>query len=129
MKVGIIDISQLKTLPEKHELETARIFSELGHDVVFIPPSNVPGIHTADILMDGVEWEMKCPSGKAKRTIEQNIRLAVKQSHYIIFDLHRIKIPEKQCISDLEKQFNLKKYIKKILIIKQSGEVIELARS
>ena len=33
---GIIDISQLNTPPEKHELETAKYFSKLGKDVVFI---------------------------------------------------------------------------------------------
>lgn len=93
-KTGIIDISQLNTPPEKHELDTAKFFSALGKDVVFLKPSSIPNTHTPDILMDGVEWEMKCPQGNGKRTIEENFRKAVKQSKYIIFDLRLIKIPE-----------------------------------
>ena len=55
---GIVDVSQLNTPPEKHELDTAKFFSAMGKDVVFIKPSSIPNTHTPDILMDGVEWEM-----------------------------------------------------------------------
>ena len=34
---GIIDISQLNTPPEKHELATAKFFAERGKDIIFIP--------------------------------------------------------------------------------------------
>ena len=80
---GKIDISNLKVPPEKHELETARFFAQRGHDIEFIPPNNSPNIHTPDIKMDGVEWEIKSPVGKSKRTIEQSFRKAVMQSRYI----------------------------------------------
>ena len=102
---GVIDISKLNCLPEEHEFETAKLFAELGKDIVFLRPSSIPGIHTPDILMDGLEWEIKCPEGKGKRTIEQNIRKAEKQSHYIIVDLRWIQVPEKVCLSQLEMNF------------------------
>ena len=41
--------------------------------MVFLAPSNIPEIHTPDILMDGIEWEMKAPQGSSKRTIEKNL--------------------------------------------------------
>ena len=66
---GKIDISALNVPPEKHELETAKYFAGIGKDIVFLKPSSIPNIHTPDILMDGVEWEMKCPSGSSKGTI------------------------------------------------------------
>ena len=103
---GKIDISKLKVPPEKHELETARYFSKLGHDIEFIPPNNSPKMHTPDIKMDGVEWEIKCPSGKSSRTIENNFRKAIKQSSYIIFDLRRCSIPEAQSLTRLQKEFD-----------------------
>ena len=125
---GKIDISQLKVPPEKHELETARYFAKQGHDIEFIPPSNSPNIHTPDIKMDGVEWEMKSPVGKSRRTIEQIFRKAVKQSKYLIFDLRRINISESECIKELEHRFNTKTYVKRLLIIKKSGELVTFSR-
>ena len=56
--------------------------------------------------MDGVEWEIKCPVGDSKRTIENNMRKAIKQSHNVIFDLRHIGMSDSQCVSQLEQQFN-----------------------
>ena len=67
---GKIDISELITPPEKKELETAKFFADLGKDVKFIRPSSIPNQHSPDILMDGLEWEMKVPTGKGKHNIE-----------------------------------------------------------
>ena len=121
---GIVDISQLNTPPEKNELETAKYFSALGKDIVFLRPSSIPNTHTPDILMDGVEWEMKTPLGNSKRTIEVCFRKAVKQSKYIIFDLRKVQLPEKQCITQLEKEYNSRSYLKKMLVITKNGELL-----
>ena len=125
---GKIDISKLKVPPEKHELETARFFSERGYDIEFIPPSNSPNIHTPDIKMEGVEWEMKSPQGKGRRTIEKAIRQAVKQSHYIIVDLKRVKIPESKVLSQLEKEYNSRPYISRLYVITSGRKLIKFFR-
>lgn len=122
---GTIDISQLNTPPEKHEFETVKYFASRGKDITFLKPSDIPNIHTPDILMDGIEWEMKCPSGNSKRTIETNVRQAVKQSHYIIIDLRRIKVPEKTCLTQLERLFYSRKDIRKMMVIRKNQELIE----
>ncbi len=123
VKIGTIDISRLDTPPEKHEFETAKYFAAMGKDIIFLKPSNNPETYTPDILMDGVEWEMKCPTGDSKRTIETNFRKAVKQSKYIIFDLRRIKVAEKLCLSQLEKEYNARKYLKRLYVIRKNGEL------
>lgn len=125
---GKIDISKLKVLPEQHELDTARYFAERGHDIEFIPPNNSPNMHTPDIKMDGVEWEIKSPIGKSKRTIEQSFRKAVLQSRYIIFDLRRVNISEVQAVRELEHRFNTKRYLRRLLVIKKSGELLDYSR-
>ena len=125
MKQGKIDISNLVTPPEQAEFETAKFFAGLGKTVVFIRPSSIPKQHRPDILMDGIEWEIKCPEGSSKRTIENNIRAAEKQSHYIILDLRRIKIPEKRCLSDIEFNFKTKPGIKRILVITKQLNLVE----
>ncbi len=124
---GKIDISKLKVPPEKHELETARYFAQRGHDIEFVPPSNSPNIHTPDIIMDGVEWEIKCPRGKSKRTIENNFRKAARQSKNIIIDLRRVHLPEAECISQIKKEFQARPYLRKLLIIKRNQDLIDLS--
>ncbi len=121
---GKIDISALNTPPEKNELETAKYFADMGKDIVFIRPSSIPNHHRPDILMDGVEWEMKAPTGSGKRNIEYNFRKAVTQSKYIIFDLRHVKLSEQQCISQLEKEFSMRSYLRKLYIIKKNGELL-----
>ena len=116
---GIINISKLKIPPERHELDVARYFSDLGYDIEFIPPSNIPDIHTPDIKMDGVEWEIKSPQGKSKNTIEKNIKRALLQSPYIIIDLKRVNLPIDYCIAQAKLQFEKRPSIKKLYIIKK----------
>lgn len=121
---GKIDISALNTPPEKNELETAKYFAALGKDVTFIRPSSIPNQHRPDIEMDGLEWEMKAPIGSGKRNIEYNFRKAVAQSKNIIFDLRHVKIPEQQCIAQLEKEFSERPYLNKLYVIKKNGELL-----
>ena len=128
MKHGKIDISQLKIPPERHELETAKYFAALGYDIEFIPPSNSPNMRTPDIYMDGVSWEIKCPRGRSKRTIENNFRKAKEQSENIIFDLRRISISEEKCILELKQRFAQKRDVKRLPIIKKNGELLKFSR-
>ena len=125
---GKIDISKLNTPPEKHELDTAKYFAELGYDIEFIRPSNIPEIHTPDILMDGIEWEIKCPKGKGKRTIENCFRQAVLQSDCIIFDLRKSNRAEEKIIKELERRFDQKRGVKRLLVIKRNGSLIKFDR-
>ena len=125
---GRIDISQLNTPPDKSEFAVAKYFAELGKDIMFISPSAIPGQHRPDILMDGVEWEIKCPEGSSKRTIENAIRTAVRQSKSIIIDLLRIQLSDSSSVSNLEKEFNGRKYIKRIYVIRKNGSLLLYSR-
>lgn len=124
---GRIDISKLKVPPEKHELETAKFFSERGYDIEFIPPSHIPEVHRPDIILDGVEWEIKSPVGKGRNTIVRNMKQASKQSPNMILDLRRIAFPEKMCLNQIEKRFNERSSIKRILVIKKNGELVDFS--
>ena len=126
--IGRIDVSELISPPEPLEFETAKYFASLGKNVVFILPSHIPNQYSPDIRMDGVEWEIKCPIGKSKRTLENNMRKALKQSQNIIFDLRHLKLSEKSSITQLENEFNNRKRIKKLLIIKKDGELLVYKR-
>ena len=124
MEKGHVDISNLNTPPEQAEFETAKYFSELGKNIVFICHSATPNQHSPDIVMEGLEWEIKCPEGNSKRTIENNMRKALTQSHNVIFDLRHIKYPDDKCIAKLEKEFKINSQLRRLYVIKKNGELL-----
>lgn len=126
---GNIDISSLNSPPEQAEFETAKFFAAMGKDITFIRPSSIPNQHRPDIKMDGIEWEIKCPEGSSKRTIENCIRSAEKQSSSIIIDLRRIKLPEHRCLKDIENNFFTKPRIKRIMVITKEKEIITYTKN
>jgi len=117
-------------IPEKHELETANFFAELGREVVFLMPSRAKGVRTPDILVDGQRWEIKSPCGNSKRTIENNFRRALKQSENIIFDLRRIKLDEQLAISKIKRELSSQHSgkIRRIIIITKKYKILDFKR-
>lgn len=114
---------------EQHELDVAKVLNKIGKDVEFILPSRVKFSRTPDIKMDGLLWEIKSPKGSSSRTIENNLRCALKQSKNIIIDLRRIKIDEIRAISQIKEKFTKIKTIKNIIIIKRNSNVyLDLSR-
>jgi hypothetical protein len=103
--------------PEKHEIETAWFLNSLGKDVEFLAPVRSKGVHTPDVAMDGVCWEIKCPTGHGKRTLDRLLKSAMRQSRNIIFDLRKTSISDVQCMSKLKKEFEKRTNIKRFLII------------
>jgi len=108
--------------PEKHEHDTADFFLKLGKDVYFIKPSRTKKTKNADVIIDGVVWEMKSPIGRGKENLEHAFKAAVKQSENIIFDLRRSKIPEQKALAKLQRELRLSKKAKRLLVITKQGE-------
>lgn len=114
-----------------HEKLTADFLAtKMGHDITFIPPNRRRRSKTPDIEMNGLPWEIKSPIGKSSRTIENNLRTALKQSAHIILDLRRIdgRIPTKKLLVEVERQFTLAKSIRHIIVITRQEERIDFAR-
>lgn len=64
------------------------MLAHTGHDIAFL----AFGINKSpDILFRGKKWEIKSPKRMKRRTIENNIRNALKQSRNIIVDLDLTK--------------------------------------
>lgn len=104
-----------------HENATAVFLTEQGFDVELIPASNIEGVHTPDIKMDGLKWEMKAPLGEGNQLMENIIQRALRQSQNIIIDLRHTKRHQTKCLRELEKQFLNKKGIKRLKVITKSG--------
>lgn len=113
---------------EKHEYKTILLFTEMEVDVELIPKSNKKGIHTPDIIMCGLSWEMKSPKGKGRWLLENTLKKAAKQSPNVIIDLDRIKIHQTKCLQELEKQFYKSKGVKWLKIITKNKKIVEFKK-
>lgn len=108
-----------------HENATVVFLTEQGFDIELIPRSNTQGVHTPDILMDDMKWEMKSPKGEGGSLMKNTIQKALKQSQNIIIDLRRAKRHQTKCLREIERQFNNSKSIKKLLVITKTGKTVE----
>ena len=125
-KIGKIDISKLIFPPERHEYETAKFFTKLGHDVIFIRPSSIKGTKNPDFLMKNKKWETKSPIVFSKSSFEYNFSKAQKQSAHIIFDLRRLSmIDSRKYLKELTKWSATTK-IKTLLVITKDGKLLDI---
>lgn len=75
--------------PWPHELRTARMLAVAGYCVEFLSEKN---LHTPDILLNDVEYEIKSPETGKTSSLEQSIRTALKQCPNVIIDSSRMKM-------------------------------------
>jgi predicted phage-related endonuclease len=113
--------------PEQHEIDVAFILARHYQcDVEFLIPVDDYLRTSPDILMRGVEWEIKCPKGKSRYTIQEQFKRASRQAKSIIIDSRRTKLKydgiEKQVIFEAERR----KSINRIILINKSGKVVEI---
>ena len=116
----------LKPSPARYEITAAELLANhLKADVEFILRSNY---QTPDFKIAGIEWELKSPTGTGKNNIEHQLQAALKQSRCIVFDARRSKIHITKIKSELNRQFQLTKNIRRLILIDKNKSVIELIR-
>ena len=113
---------------QEHEHATIKVLLLAGYDIQLIPPVQGKGIKTPDLTIDGVPWEMKAPMGNGKRTVQNTLIRAGKQSENIIIDLRRSKMQEEQAIRDFEKEFSTTKKLKRMKIITKDKEILDFSK-
>jgi hypothetical protein len=113
---------------QPHEIETAEFFNKLGIDIEFLARNYDKGVRTPDIKMNGVLWEIKAPIGNGKYTIIHAFKKATHQSENIIFDLRRSKMRQLKAVSQLQKQFDFIRKIKRLLIITKHGQILDFKK-
>ena len=122
-KYNVIIPSDIKPYPEAHEISAAAILAEhFKVDVEFV--RRIINAKSADVLISGVIWEIKSPTGKGKRNIQHTLSDALKQSKCIVFDARRSKIHMRKIINELQRQFNLTASMKRLLLIRKDKTVV-----
>ena len=97
-----------------------------GYYVEFLPENN---LHTPDIRLNGIEYEIKSPELFNANTLEHTLKRATKQSLSIIISTIRTKKAkdtkiEKFLIGQMRKQ----KQIKCILMINKKEQIIDISK-
>jgi len=105
-----------------HEYKTVTFLTDQGFDVELIPPSKTQRAKTADIIMNGIEWEMKAPTKIGKHTLDHAMKSGLKQSKNLIFDLRGIRNTGRKAAEKLQKDFFGKKSWKRLIIIAKDPE-------
>jgi len=126
VKYRVIIPVDLKPSPARYEITAAGLLANyFKTDVEFIFRSNYK---TPDFLIGGVAWELKSPTGIGKNNVERQLQAGLKQSHNIVFDARRSKIHISKIRNELNRQFQLTKSMKRLVLIEKNGTVIELIR-
>lgn len=111
---------------EDHEFQTVKLLLKYGYNIELIPASLTKGVHTPDIVIDGVYWEMKSPTGSSKNTIKHTMQNAAHQASNVIIDLRRCKLSQELAIKEIKQRYKLSKRIAHIIIITKELKLIDL---
>ena len=122
-KKGTFIASGRKLWPQ--ELLVAEILTLAGHDIEFLEETN---IHRADILLDGIEYEIKSPRSSVANSLEHLLKKALKQSPNIIIDTSRMKNSRDDATRNfLVSQAKSRKQIKSLIMITKRGQIIDIS--
>lgn len=105
---------------------TAQALARAGYTVQFVKKSEATYATSADVLLDGVLWEMKAPTSGKLRIMERNLRRAAHQSSNIVFDSRRMKdIPDTAIERELRKRSLELRGVTHVLFVNRHGAVID----
>lgn len=114
--------------PWDHELKTAHALAQYGFTVEFVAVSNNHKAKTADVVIDGVLYEIKSPKTDKLSAVERNLKRATKQSSNIIIDSRRMsKLHDATIQKFLAQKLKQQKTIKSILFINRKHQVIDIS--
>jgi hypothetical protein len=113
--------------PEPHEVDVAMVLARHYQTTVeFLVPIDDYKRKSPDIVMFGVQWEIKCPIGTSRVTIKNQFQRGTKQARNIVIDTRRTKMKyesiEKSVLFEMEKR----PYIKKVILIDKQKNVIAI---
>jgi len=110
-----------------HEVDVALVLARHYQTAVeFIVPIDDYKRKSADIVMLGAQWEIKCPRGNGKSTISNQLRNASKQSASIILDSRLTTMKYDEFEKRVRFSIQNKSAIKRVILVNKFGKVIEI---
>jgi hypothetical protein len=126
-KADVIIPDSIKPKPEDHELAVAWILAKHYICIVeFLQPVAGYKTKTPDIVMNGIMWEIKSPTGNSKKsTVEYQFK-GLKQSRNLVLDGRRTKLSDTFIKAQTQQEIARHTRVGRIILIAKSGAVIEL---
>lgn len=116
----------VKPHPDKYEEKVARILAQkFQSDILFVPrrANRTPDIQ---IVRTKQYWEIKNIRGNSKKTIEDNLRKAAKQSDRVVISLLRTKMTATQASSRIKHYLSQARgNIKHVILITKKDKCID----
>lgn len=124
-KYEVMVKTNVKDRPKDHEMSAALILANyyFKADVTFMRPQSN---RTPDIDVHGTRWEIKSPMGDGKKTIDNNFRMARKQSRNIIMDLRRIKMHQTKANARIRSFLSTPHGFKRVIVITKDQTIVEI---
>jgi len=126
MKYQVIVATDIVDRPKDHEMRAALIMANLYFkaNVTFLRQE---AHKTPDLNVAGSRWELKSPLGNGKKTIDNNMRTAKKQSQNIILDFSRMKLHQVRALSRLNHYLSAGNHgFRRVAVITKDGKVLEI---
>ena len=124
-KYKVIVKTDLPDLPKEHELSAALILAyHFKTDIIFLRPESKKA---PDISVNGTMWEIKSPKGGGKKTIDNNLRAAHKQSRNVVLDLRRAKLHQGKAMARIKHYLSAGPHkIKHLKVIAKTQRIIDI---
>ena len=127
-KYQVIIKTRLEDRPKDHEMSAALILANnyFKSDLVFLRPESYS---SPDLDVNGVRWELKSPLGNGKKTIDNNMRAARKQSDRVIVDFRRMKLHQTRALSRLNYYLKTGPHkFKAVTVITKDRKMLEILK-
>lgn len=117
---------EIRHVVQAHEIDVARVLSEhFKARVYFLVPRRGYKMKSADVLLSGVLWEIKSPTGASKATTIQKQFKGLLQSKNLVIDGRRMRLDDKFAIAKIKRELLLRKSAKRVLYIQKSGKILD----
>ncbi len=117
---------QVGAEPTESDIVIANIFAKLGHDVEFLAASRAYRVRTPDMKIDGVAWEVKCPTSRKIDKFRQNISSALGQSQNVVIGTFRTKARDEKIIKFVTEYVEGRKRVKQLKVVTKKHEIIDI---
>ena len=125
-KSEIVIPEGMKPQPEDHEIDIAWILAKHYECIIeFLRPSAGYKMKTPDIVMDGIMWEIKSPTGRSQKFTIQDQFKGLKQSRNLIIDGRRTKLDDILIQRQIELEMSRHTRVGRVIFITKQSIIVE----
>lgn len=118
-----------KSMPQRHEVETAMVLAANGMNVKFREVVHGREVKNPDVEVDGTIWEFKAPTGEGQHTISNQFRRARSQADRMVLDTRRTRLPDSEIRAEAQRRLNRDRRLVEVILVTKSNTLERLRKS